>query len=275
MNFAKPTPSSLAATTTLSAAEEINRKAYDQMAKIGHVLATPVSPDELRKPLEVVDGRGWLGGNIRGWNVLCLAAAGGRHSALYSAAGAQVTVLDISDGMLELDRLACQQFGYSARLIQGSMNAMPMFREGEFDLVIHPVSTCYLRDIRPVFLEVSRVLRGGGLYISQHKSPVNVQASLTTQRGKYVLDTEVGEQAVAVQPGQPSPLRECNSQEFAHSLESILGGICRAGMHIEDLSEPEHAKPDADVDSPGHRAQFIPPYIRVKARRAKAVGLVL
>lgn len=266
--------SSFEETTRFTSAEETNRRAYDQMAKMGHVLATPVAPDELRRPLEVVDGRGWLGGDIRGMKVLCLAAAGGRHSALYSAAGAQVTVLDISDGMLELDRIICQQYGFDVRLIQGSMNSMPMFRDGEFDLVIHPVSTCYLQVIRPVFEEVARVLRGGGLYISQHKSPVNVQTSLETERGKYTLDSAVGEEAKPVATGHTSSLRESNSQEYAHSLEAILGGICRSGMVIEDLSEPEHVKLDAEIDSPGHRARFVPPYIRIKARRAKAVGIV-
>lgn len=245
------------------------------MARNGHVLATPVSPEELKKPLEVVDGRGWLGGDIRGWKVLCLAAGGGRHSALYSAAGAQVTVLDISEGMLELDRAVCQHYGFNARLLCGSMNSMPMLRDSEFDLVIHPVSTCYVREVRSVFQEVARVLRGGGLYISQHKSPVNVQASLTTRRGKYVLESEIGQAAVPLQAGQESSLRESNASEYAHSLEAILGGICRSGMVIEDLSEPEHVKVDAEVDSPGHRAKYIPPYLRIKARRAKAVSLLL
>jgi SAM-dependent methyltransferase len=248
-------------------AERINREAYDRMAKQGHVLATPVKTEELEKPLEVVDGRGWLGGDIRGWNVLCLAAGGGRHSALYSAAGAKVTVVDISPGMLELDRVVCHRYKFDVRLFQASMVAIPMLHDGEFDLVIHPVSSCYIADLQPMFAEVARVLRPGGLYISQHKSPTNLQASLFTERGKYWIESEIGAVARPVPPGEFSPLREPNAREFAHSLETILGGICRAGMTIEDFSEPEHAKADSLLDSTGHRAKFIPPYIRIKARR--------
>jgi ubiquinone/menaquinone biosynthesis C-methylase UbiE len=251
----------------LSPVENQNRQAYDRMARNKHVLATPVQADELKRPLEIVDGRGWLGKSIRGWKVLCLAAGGGRHSALYAAAGADVTVLDISDGMLELDRQVCETYKYSVRLIQGSMLAMPMLCDSEFDLVIHPVSTCYVREVESVFGEVARVLRPQGLYISQHKSPVNLQSSLLTDRGKYWLETEVGELAKPLHADRASSLRESQTQEYAHSLESLLGGICRAGMSIEDLTEPDHTNEKAVMDSTGYRARFIRPYLRIKARR--------
>jgi SAM-dependent methyltransferase len=258
---------------SLSPTEIQNRNAYNRMAKNQHVLAQPVSPDELKRPLEVVDGRGWLGKSIRGWQVLCLAAGGGRHSILYSAAGANVTVVDISDGMLELDRAACEHYQFTVRMIQASMLSMPMLHDEEFDLVIHPVSTCYVKTLAPVFAEVSRVLRPGGLYISQHKSPFSLQTSLTTHQGKYWIETEVGGVAVPVQRNHASSLRETDATETAHSLEDILGGICRAGMVIEDLSEPDHIKPDASFDSAGHRAQFVRPYIRIKARRTVKTAL--
>ena len=55
--------------------------------------------------------------------------------------------------------------------------------------------------------------------------------------------------------------------EFAHSLDAILGGICRAGMNIEAVSEPDHAKLDAQPETMGHRSQYIRPYLRIKARK--------
>jgi ubiquinone/menaquinone biosynthesis C-methylase UbiE len=214
-----------------------------------------------------LDGAGWLGGSIRGWRVLCLAAAGGRHSALYHAAGAEVTVLDISDGMLELDRRVSQDLKFNVRLIQGTMVDMHMLDAAEFDLVIQPVSTCYVLDITRVFSEVARVLKPNGLYISQHKQPINLQASLKTRAGKYVIESEVGAVAEPAKADEPSPLREPSTKEFAHSLESILGGICRHGMVIEELHEPKHAKLDSLADTMAHRSRFVPPYLRVKARK--------
>jgi ubiquinone/menaquinone biosynthesis C-methylase UbiE len=247
--------------------EQQNRAAYNAMARNCHQLASVATKQELQDPLPAIDTSGWLGSSIRGWRVLCLAAGGGRHGPLYAAAGAEVTVLDISDDMLELDRRVLQQYGLNARLIRSSMADMPNLLAGEFDLVVHPVSTCYVGDVIAVFREVARVLRAHGLYISQHKQPMNLQTSLHPQNGKYCVETETDQPAMPASMLSPSPLREPDTIEFAHSLESILGGICRSGMVIEDVREPDHANSFAIPGSIGHRSRFIPPYLRVKARK--------
>lgn len=259
---------------TQSDIAKTNAAAWDRMAKMAHPLAQPVRDEELKDPLSVVDEIGWLGGSIRGQKVLCLAAGGGRHSALYSAAGGIVTVLDLSPGMLELDRQVAARHGYNVRLFRGSMVSMPMLVDGEFDLVVHPVSTCYVQDIRGLFREVARILKPGGLYISQHKQPANLQGSLQPSAGKYVIEHPVGSEGPVTITESPSRLREPGTREFAHSLETLLGGICRAGMVIEDLFEPRHGKPNEPVGSFAHRCHYLPPYIRIKARRRGTTSLI-
>jgi len=246
---------------------EQNRAAWDRMAKIGHPLAKPATDEDLSNPLKCVDEIGWLGATIAGQQVLCLAAGGGRHSALYSAAGASVTVVDISPGMLELDRQVARERQFQVRLIEGTMTSLPMLKDREFDLVVHPVSTCYTDDLWSTYCEIARVLRPGGLYISQHKQPMNLQASLEPTSGRYVIELPVQGNLSATPPASPSRLRETGTRELIHSLQSLLGGMCRAGFSIEDLTEPQHGKLDQPAGSFGHRCAFIPPYIRVKARR--------
>src|SRR5688572_10821504 len=172
------------------AATAHNARAWDALARQGVGLATPASDAEFHDALTTVDPAGWLGGNLRGWRVLCLAAGGGRHSALYAAAGAAVTIVDVSGEMLALDRAVAAERGFDARLVQTSMEELSMFAAGEFDLVIHPVSTCYVADVAPVFRAVARVLRPGGLYVSQHKSPASLQTSLRPDAatGKYAVE---------------------------------------------------------------------------------------
>jgi len=252
---------------TSGAIQQRNRQAYDRMVQTRHFLTQPVSAQELASPLATLDAKGWLGGNIRGWNVLCLAAGGGRQGPLYCAAGARVTVLDISSAMLQLDRQVSAHLGINYQIIQGEMSDLSMFRPDEFDLVAHPVSTCYVADVETVFTQVARVLRPGGLYISQHKQPMNLQASLEMNQGRYVVETPVGYPAKSLAIGQASLLREPDTVEFAHSLDAILGGICRAGMFIEAVSEPDHANLDSEPGTMGHRSRFIRPYLRIKARR--------
>lgn len=240
------------------------------MAEGGHVLTRPVQDDELRHPLRTVDPAGWLKEGIHGWNVLCLAAGGGRHGPLYAAAGAHVTVVDLSPAMLELDRQVAQQKRLSLRTLETSMDELGMLDNGEFDLVIHPVSSCYLPSLQNLFPEISRVTRAGGLYISQHKQPANLQTSLETYAGNYVVEHAYYDHAAVPAARGPSKLREPDAREFAHSWSAILGGICRSGFSIEDVVEPDHAQADAPLGSFHHRCYYVAPYIRLKARRSGA-----
>jgi SAM-dependent methyltransferase len=212
--------------------------------------------------------------SLAGLEVLCLAAGGGKHGPLYAAAGARVTVVDLSAAMLELDRQVARERGIDLDVVQGSMDELGMLGQGRFDVVIHPVSTCYLPDVVAVFSAVAKVTRPGGLYVSQHKSPVSLQASLTTNAaGRYEVLHALGWRE-PLPPEPPSRLREAGTQEFVHSLSALLGGICRTGFVIEDFHEPEHAEPGAAVGSFGHRAAFLPPYLRILARRLGSRSVV-
>lgn len=244
-----------------------NRHAWNKMAEGQHVLARPVRAEELADPLRIIDGPGWLAGGIHGWRVLCLAAGGGRHGPLYAAAGGRVTVVDLSPTMLQLDREAAQRHGLAIETVETSMDELSHFADESFDLVVHPVSTCYLPRLDRLFPEVARVTRPGGLYISQHKQPTNLQASLETYTGQYVIEHAYYDRRAVPRAARPSKLREPTTVEFAHSWTDLLAGICRSGFVIEDVTEPNHAQPDSLPGSFGHRCYYIAPYIRLKARR--------
>lgn len=251
---------------------ENNRKVYDSMAAAKSPLCRPATDKELASPLQTVDGCGWLGSSITGKHVLCLAAGGGRQSSLYAEAGAVVTVVDISGAMLELDRQVALAKGYHFRLIENSMESLPMLRDGEFDIVIHPVSTCYVPNVSPVFREVGRITRPGGLYISQHKQPVSLQSSLDpNERGNYEIENRYYRTSPVPPANSDSKnaqrLREKGAIEFVHRWEQIIGGICRSGFVIEDLTEPMHGQENAARGSFADRANHMAPYVRIKARR--------
>ncbi|MGI9454913.1 MAG: class I SAM-dependent methyltransferase [Aeoliella sp.] len=251
--------------------EAQNARAWDALARQRAALATPASDEEFANPLATVDPLGWLGGSIVGSKVLCLAAGGGRQSALYAAAGGEVTVLDISREMLRLDTEVAAERKLSVRVVEGSMLDLSMIAEGEFDIVIQPVSTCYVPDVCAVYQQVARVTRVGGLYVSQHKSPVSLQVSAKAEATGYTISERYYREG-PLPPGNAcrssSRLRESGTQEFLHRWEELIGGMCRAGFSVEDLVEPMHADKDTERGTFGHRAQYIAPYVRVKARRA-------
>ena len=129
-----------------AAALDHNTRAWDRLAEAGAALARPAVDAAFADP------RGWLGGGAAGrpWlperldglEVLCLAAGGGKHGPLYAAAGARVTVVDLSPAMLALDRQVARERKIDLEIVQGSMDDLSMLGAGRFDLVIHPVSSC-------------------------------------------------------------------------------------------------------------------------------------
>jgi SAM-dependent methyltransferase len=243
-----------------------NARAWDKLARRQVPLAQAATDGDLAKPLSAIDPLGWLGGDIRGLKVLCLAAGGGRHSAIYAAAGAQVTVVDISSEMLALDRAVATERKLDIRAVQTSMDELAMFAAGGFDIVIQPVSTCYIADVSRTFAEVARVTRPGGLYISQHKSPTSLQSEITPTGEGYRI-VEPYYRSGPLPPAERSRIREAGTLEFVHRWEQLIGGICRAGFVIEDLVEPMHADEKADMGTFGHRSRYVAPYVRIKARR--------
>ena len=249
---------------------QTNRRAYDAMAAADAPLTRIVGDDELRNPLAVVDPIGWLGKSIAGARVLCLAGGGGRQSSLYAAAGAVVTVVDLSPSMLRRDAHAAAARGHRVRLIEASMDDLSMLTPASFDIVAHPVSTCYLPDIAPVYQQVARVLTGGGLYVSQHKTPTSLQT--TAEPGpehQYVIKHRYYRDR-PLPPPPPGPvasrLREPGATEFLHRWEQILGQMCRAGFWIDDVIEPDHATA-APPSAFARRAAYVAPYVRIKAIR--------
>ncbi len=247
-------------------AKQHNRDAWNRMVAGKKRFTRPAKDEDLHQPLHTVDAIGWLGGDLSGKEVLCLAAGGGRQSAIYAATGANVTVVDISPAMLELDREVAAERGMDLRVVETSMDDLSMFTNAAFDIVIHPVSTCYLPSIANVFSEVARITRPGGLYISQHKQPTSLQASTNRSANGYELIEPYYRQG-PLPPVQGTRLREEGTMEFLHRWEEIIGGICRSGFVIEDLVEPFHADPNAPRDSFGERCCYAAPYVRIKARR--------
>lgn len=250
----------------LAAAREHNRRAWDALVHKKQRFTTPAPDDDLRDPLGTTDPLGWLGGNVTGKRLLCLASGGGRQSALYAAAGAEVTVVDLSPEMLAIDRQVAAERGLNVRAIEASMDDLGALADASFDIVLQPVSTCYLPDVRAVYREVARVTVPGGLYLSQHKQPASLQASVTPSAGGYEV-TEPYYRHGPLPAVLGSPHREEGTFEFLHRWEELLGGLCRAGFVIEDVVEPYLAKSDAPLGTFAHRCAFIPPYVRIKARR--------
>src|SRR4051812_18838725 len=156
---------------------EQNRRVWNERARSKEVHATPAGEKEFRNARAIVDQCGWLPKELRGLPLLCLAAGGGWHGPLFAHLGADVTVVDISEEMLALDRKIAEARHLPLKLVCASMDNLSALPRAAFEIIIQPVSTCYSPEIAAVYREVASVAAPGALYISQHKQPISLQAS--------------------------------------------------------------------------------------------------
>ncbi len=226
-----------------------NRRAWDLNVRRGCPWSIPLSSAQISdarqgnwelflSPDRPVP-RSWLG-DVAGRRVLCLAAGGGQQGPLLSAAGAKVDVLDQSSAQLDADRLVAQREGLEMNLVQGSMDDLSMFGDASFDLVINPVSNCYVPDVRPVWREVYRVLRTGGDFLAAFCNPINyifdpVQARQGILQVRYRLPFSDTHSLTAAQ--RWDLIRRGEAFQFGHLLEDQIGGQTDVGLAITGFFE--------------------------------------
>jgi SAM-dependent methyltransferase len=214
-------------------------------------------------------------------------------------------MLAVDQQLADAYRSAAVSSGESQELhittVLASMDNLSALGDASFDCVLQPVSACYLPDLLPVYAEVARVLRDGSRYVVQHKQPASLQAVGTGDRDGYRIlhpafsGQRVGSseavknwdrlRAEAAKTLENHRSRRCLSDsshslgassdrhlergalEFIHPLDTLLGGLCRSGFVIEDFQEPPRADAWASPGSDPHRACYLPPYLKIKARR--------
>lgn len=191
---------------------------------------------------------GWLPKNINSKDILCLASAGGQQAPVLAAAGANVTVFDISEQQLEQDKLVAKRDDLSLKTIQGDMNNLACLSNDSFDFIVHPISNIYAPDLTPVWNECYRVLRKNGVLISSFYNPVlfifeknksldekgllkpvhNIPYSDLTSLDKGKLQNKIDK-------GEPL----C----FGHSLTEQIQGQIKAGFVLAGFYEDNHPSP--------------------------------
>ena len=165
------------------------RAGYDRWARVYDHDANPL------QALEEPYVRASMGA-VRGREVLDLGCGTGRHTAWLADAGARVTAVDFSEGMLEEARQKMAP-GARVRFIAHDLHEPLPFADASFDAVLSGLVLEHLRDLRGFFFEAHRVLRptGRGVISAMHPAMF-----LRGSQARFT-DPDSGER---VQPGQPS-----------------------------------------------------------------------
>ncbi len=168
---------------------------------------------------------------IKGKKVLCLAGAGGLQAPLLACAGAKVTVIDISDKMLDQDRAVAERENLQIEIVKGNMCDLSMFGDDVFDYIINPPSLMYVPELSVVFRECYRVLKRGGVLIIMAPNPINYVCD-------YIDDADGGYyKAVHRMPFCSRDHDDSDWIEYGHTMESYLGGQIECGFLINGYVE--------------------------------------
>lgn len=174
----------------------------------------------------------WFG-SLAGKKVLGLASGGGQQIPVFAALGAECTVLDYSEKQLESERMVAEREGYPVNLVRADMTKPLPFADESFDLIFHPVSNCYVEEVRPIFRECFRVLKPGGVLLGGFDNGIN-----------YILDEkeEYLQNCLPFNPlKNPEQMRQLEAAgdgvQFSHTLEEQIGGQLEAGFLLTDVYE--------------------------------------
>lgn len=180
-------------------------------------------------PTKVVP-KSWFG-DLRGKKVFGLASGGGQQMPIFAALGAICTVLDYSPKQIESERMVAKREGYRIDIIRGDMTKRLPFANETFDVIFHPVSNVYVKEVKPIFKECYRILKHGGIFLAGLDNGINflVDADEKTIINKMPFDPLVNEE-------HKSQLEASDGgMQFSHSLEEQIGGQLEAGFILTDI----------------------------------------
>ncbi|QCJ42634.1 class I SAM-dependent methyltransferase [Bacillus sp. S3] len=219
---------------------ELNSKTIDKWVEEGWVWGQPISHEIFEKaknhdwfvvltPTKPVP-KEWFG-DIKGAEILGLASGGGQQMPIFSALGANCTVLDYSEKQLESEREVAKRENYEINTVRADMTKPLPFEDESFDLIFHPVSNCYVEDVVPIWKECYRVLKKGGILLAGLDNGFNYlfdeeETTLTNQLPFNPLkDPELYEKS----------LKNDWGIQFSHTIEEQIGGQLQAGFILTDI----------------------------------------
>ncbi len=217
--------------------QEINARTIDRWIEEGWEWGRPVSHevceaarrgewDVVLTPTVPVP-HAWFG-ELRGRRVLGLASGGGQQMPIFAARGAVCTVLDYSEKQLASERMVAAREGYEIEVVRADMTKPLPFPDGAFDLIFHPVSNCYVREVLPIWRECYRVLAPGGVLLAGLDNGLNFAFDEEQRALFYTLPFD----PLANEAQMAALAAEDDGVQFSHTIEEQIGGQLEAGFRL-------------------------------------------
>jgi SAM-dependent methyltransferase len=227
---------------------DINRRNWDERATVhardttgDYMLARFLAGEDALLEIEAAEL-----GNIAGKRVLHLQCHIGRDTLCLVRRGAIATGVDFSSEALSVARRLAGETGLDATFVECTVDDVPRFAPGPFDMVFTTWGTIYwLPDMRRWARTIAAVLAAGGeLYLADASPGFR---ALEAAAGKLVVtydyltpvDRPLTFTEATTYTGDPTIMKNQQSCEWMHPLSAILGGLIDAGMTVTMFREHE------------------------------------
>ena len=171
---------------------------------------------------------------FEGKAVIDLGCGPGEYAGILLNQGARLTTIDGSEQMVQLVK---EKLGGSVRCYQQDLaEGLPLESDNAYDLAVSALMIHYLEDLTPLFLDIRRVLKPGGLFVfSTHHPFVDYQFSPS---GNYFLQEKIIDEWDTLE----KPVRV---EYYRRSLSQIIQPLTKAGFSVLELTE---GKPAAEME---------------------------
>ncbi|MGI9430406.1 MAG: class I SAM-dependent methyltransferase [Bythopirellula sp.] len=169
--------------------------------------------------------RQWLG-DVAGLKVLDLGCGTGRHALWLAEAGAEVTAVDFSPGMLA--EAQSKPGAHGVKFLQHDLHKPLPFAAQAFDTIVSGLVLEHLNDLASFFADARRVLKPAGRAVVSAMHPAMF---LRGSQARFT-DPDSGE---IVQPGS-----------LAHALSDLVMAAIHGGFQLANVGEFAPDGPFAD-----------------------------
>lgn len=251
-----------------------NQTQWDELAHARLAYTLPLLNLTEAEARRRVDPEG-IFNDVKGKAVLCLATGGGQQSACFALLGADVAVVDLSQLQLERDQEAAAHYGYTVRTIHGDMCDLSMLDDHSFDIVYQAYSINFVPSVQPVFAEVARVLRPGGLYQMQWANPFTQSVDDQAWDGETYLLHHPYLDGFEVSQYYPTWDLEdehggwqqiASPREFRHILSTVVNTLVQNHFVVLRMQEAMSDEAEPEPGTWEHFKWVAPPYITVWAK---------
>lgn len=183
---------------------------YDTWSKIYDVEDNPLITLEEREIRE-------LPGDVRGRTIADIGCGTERHAIRMAEAGARVTALDFSEGML--DKARSKPGSEQVEFVLHDLSQPLPLVAGEFDIVTCCLVVDHIADLAGFFSELARISKSDGVIV------ISVMHQAMNLRG------------VQARFADPDTGKVTGPESQFHQVSSYVTAVARAGLQLDHISE--------------------------------------